>query len=367
MSKDKKPKVFVIMPFGEEFWELYGKLKKDFDDYDFTNAADLDNQQNILQDIVKGIADADVVIADLTGLNSNVFYELGLAHAMNKKVIIITQNFAQLPFDIKSYRANEYSMLFYKIDKLFAELKKLLKGAIDGSIKYGNPVSDYLPSGNVSKNDEKNNAAQSANKPDFPSKLQSDKTDVKDALSNGYLDIMDDIKTNISNISGEIILMADEMEEMKISIESTTEEINLATAKNVRPSPSIVRNFCRNLSMPIDKFASKLKVHNEHINDNWNLIENGFLNLIDTPVITGKYSDKIKNEISNLKSLQLPIKESNDNIMYLINSLKSCLGLESKLSSSALTLISELENYLSMMDRIASSIDRIDGKGALLH
>ena len=111
--------VFVIMPFGEDFLALYDNLKNRFrDDFEFTNSGDLDNQQNILHDIVEGIAQADVVIADLTGLNANVFYELGLAHTMNKKVVIITQDLSELPFDIKSYRANEYSLQFNKIDRL---------------------------------------------------------------------------------------------------------------------------------------------------------------------------------------------------------------------------------------------------------
>ena len=133
-----KPKVFVITPFNEDFLALYDELKRIFkEDFDFTNAGDLDNQQNILQDIVEGIHQADVIIADLTGLNANVFYELGLAHAMNKKVIIITQDLGELPFDIKSYRANEYSLQFNKLHKLIEELKKLLFGAIDNSVKYG--------------------------------------------------------------------------------------------------------------------------------------------------------------------------------------------------------------------------------------
>lgn len=86
MSTENKPIVFVIMPFKEDILALYEKLKSDFDnDFAFTNAGNLDNQQNILQDIVEGIYQADIVIADLTGLNPNVFYELGLAHAMNKK------------------------------------------------------------------------------------------------------------------------------------------------------------------------------------------------------------------------------------------------------------------------------------------
>ena len=110
----EKPIVFVIMPFKENFHALYTELEKVFgNEYKFTNAGDLDNQTNILRDIVMGIANADVVIADLTGSNANVFYELGLAHTMNKKVIIITQSLGELPFDIISYRAIEYSMLFY--------------------------------------------------------------------------------------------------------------------------------------------------------------------------------------------------------------------------------------------------------------
>lgn len=88
-----KPIVFVIMPFKEEILALYEKLKSDFaSEFTFINAGDLDNQQNILKDIVEGIYQADIVIADLTGLNPNIFYELGLAHAMNKKAITTTMN-----------------------------------------------------------------------------------------------------------------------------------------------------------------------------------------------------------------------------------------------------------------------------------
>ena len=146
MEENRHPTVFVITPFGEDFLALFAEFQNRFGEkFIFTNAGDLDNQQNVLKDIVEGIATADVIIADLTGLNANVFYELGLAHAMNKKVIIITQAIDDLPFDIRSYRANQYSLLFHKLPQLMVEIEKLLDGALDGSIKFGNPVSDYAP------------------------------------------------------------------------------------------------------------------------------------------------------------------------------------------------------------------------------
>ena len=68
-----KKKVFVIMPFADEFFDVYEMLKKEFqDDFEFSNAGDEDNQTNILADIIQPIFEADIILADLTGLNPNV-------------------------------------------------------------------------------------------------------------------------------------------------------------------------------------------------------------------------------------------------------------------------------------------------------
>jgi hypothetical protein len=63
----------------------------------------------IINDIVRAIHDADYIIADLTEKNPNVYYELGLAHASGKPVILITQNIANLPFDLRHQRIIEYA------------------------------------------------------------------------------------------------------------------------------------------------------------------------------------------------------------------------------------------------------------------
>ena len=70
-------------------------------------ADDIDNQQNILNDIVKSIRSSELIVADLTDPNPNVYYELGLAHAMRKRVVLMTQDLGSMPFDLRSYRTIE--------------------------------------------------------------------------------------------------------------------------------------------------------------------------------------------------------------------------------------------------------------------
>lgn len=138
--------VFMIMPFGERFFSVYRDLKEKFAaDYVFTNAGDNENQHNILRDIVERICRADIVIADLTGPNANVMYELGVAHTLNKKTIMITQDsLSDLPFDLKQYRAKDYSEHFESYNELVRYLRKSLQGAFDGSVFYSNPVTDFM-------------------------------------------------------------------------------------------------------------------------------------------------------------------------------------------------------------------------------
>lgn len=62
----------------------------------------------IVQDVVKLIGTARVVICDLTGKNANVFYEAGIAHTMGQDVILIAQHESDIPFDLRHIRHIRY-------------------------------------------------------------------------------------------------------------------------------------------------------------------------------------------------------------------------------------------------------------------
>ena len=72
--------------------------------------ADKRYKSNLMEDIVKMVVDADIVIADLSDKNPNVYYEFGIRNALKGQCIPIINKMSDLPFDIKYFRAYEYDL-----------------------------------------------------------------------------------------------------------------------------------------------------------------------------------------------------------------------------------------------------------------
>lgn len=356
-----KPVVFMIIPFDEDFLALYAALKERFaGSYEFVNAGDMDNQQSILKDIVVGIYSADVIIADLTGLNANVFYELGLAHAMNKNVVIITQDIEELPFDIRPYRANQYSMQFYKVTQLYTELEKLLAGSISGEVKFGNPVSDYVKNIQILTEQDATQVAVKIENADTGEDVDEDE-------AKGFLDFIADIEESMAILSSEIDSMREDMNEMTVEIVDATHEINRVKTTGGSSIATFTRNVSRKLSEPVDKFALQMKAHTSVISNNWSKIENSYLALLDDERIrTYENTEGMKTSMDSLKDMQTAIYGSDEKIEIFIESLKTNLGMERRLTRAIMSLITELQGYLSMTDTMASSIDRIVSRSKIV-
>ena len=141
------PRAFVLMPFDPTFNEIYNLfIASTLADagYEVLRADDIVSQRNILRDILAGITESDLIIADLTGSNPNVYYELGLAHALQKSTILLTQSVDDLPFDLRSYRVVSYDTHFAAIDSARERLRQLARAAAAGEALFSSPVSDFL-------------------------------------------------------------------------------------------------------------------------------------------------------------------------------------------------------------------------------
>jgi hypothetical protein len=121
--------VSVMMPFGAEFNPVYSALQQSITSTGFTyvRADDIWEHHTIIQDIVNIIARAKVVICDCSGKNPNVFYEAGVAHAIGKEVIFITQSEHDIPFDLLHIRHIHYLPNREGLEKLSTSLQQKLR------------------------------------------------------------------------------------------------------------------------------------------------------------------------------------------------------------------------------------------------
>ena len=108
------PQAFVVMQFAEPYNSLYAEVIKPVAEaigFEAFRADDVFRPGVILQDIIRSIVAADVVIAEVTPANPNVFYEL-YAHAIDKPTVLLAEHPTDpgkhLPFDISGFRVIFY-------------------------------------------------------------------------------------------------------------------------------------------------------------------------------------------------------------------------------------------------------------------
>lgn len=101
---------FVLMPFRDSFDEPYATIKSVASSAGFmcTRADEIFETRTAMDIVYERIARAELIIADLTDRNPNVFYELGYAHAMNKPAILIAQREEDVPFDVRHKKYVQY-------------------------------------------------------------------------------------------------------------------------------------------------------------------------------------------------------------------------------------------------------------------
>lgn len=97
---------FVLMPFESTFNDIYEFGIKGACADSSVYCERVDEQiflGSMLDRIYNQISRADLLVADMTGRNPNVFYEVGYAHALGKNVVLLTQKSEDIPFDLKHF------------------------------------------------------------------------------------------------------------------------------------------------------------------------------------------------------------------------------------------------------------------------
>ena len=128
--------IFMIMPFAHQFQPIYrdniiplaqelGIVIKRGDDFFSTHS--------IMAEIWAAINATRIVIAECSGRNPNVFYELGIAHTLGKAFIMMAQNIDDIPFDLRHFRFIIYENNTDGMIILRAQLKEAITKLISDS------------------------------------------------------------------------------------------------------------------------------------------------------------------------------------------------------------------------------------------
>ncbi|MBS4539812.1 hypothetical protein GOQ27_15160 [Clostridium sp. D2Q-11] len=233
-------KCFIITPIGGDGSEIRRKadgvinsvikpILKEMGFTDIKAAHEITSPGSINKQVINRIIEDDLVIANLTGLNPNVMYELAVRHATMKPIVHICENNTKLPFDIVDQRSIFYNDDMYGTEELKSKLVKMVNSCLDVENK-DNPI--------YSATQDKifREVAASSNETNLE----------------GYvIDRIDNLEALIQNLSNNITnkyQVSSYTEEFVLDIESS-EEINLDNLIN-----NIYKN-CKKENIKLENFS----------------------------------------------------------------------------------------------------------------
>lgn len=120
---------FICMPYSAKFEDIYEQgIKPVVLDCGFKceRANEIEHNRGCLDVVFRQIRAANLVIADMTGRNANVYYEVSCAHGVGREVILLAQEAEELPFDLRDVNHIVYEGRITPLkDKLGRRIKSL--------------------------------------------------------------------------------------------------------------------------------------------------------------------------------------------------------------------------------------------------
>lgn len=150
-----RPKCFVISPIGKPDSDLRKSadqalkhliVKALGDEYEITRGDEESNPGSITSQIVESILEADLVVADLSGFNPNVYYEVAIAHGYERPTVHMQRSDEAPAFDLKDMRIVRYDLRDPdKLEEAQKSLSEFARFARDNSRRVRTPLSDAKP------------------------------------------------------------------------------------------------------------------------------------------------------------------------------------------------------------------------------
>ena len=354
MTTSNKGSAFILMPFNEELNYVYEEFIKPVLEkagFSVERADDIQSQENILRVVLEGIKNSDLIVADLTDSNPNVFYELGIAHTFGKPVILVTQSIGDVPFDLKSYRLLEYSTHFVKIKKAKEQLTKYAEGFLQKSIRFGSPVSDF----SQGQGGAQPNLTADTVRNGIPDTANNDQDDDQ----GGFLDHLIAVNSGYNEISVIITGVTVDLTTLTKSLETGSKDFQLINANSSSSSPQAALNVARRLAGRIGHFNDRLN----KANTDYAIIAENTENSLEYVAAFQKEqsegtSSKVDEQISLLRGLRDATIEGRNGFIGLANNFDQLPRLERRLNREVTRGSEETRVMVGNLDKTIASISR---------
>ena len=359
------PYAFILMPFDEGSTALYTDFIRPVlakEGFTVARADDIESNRNILRDVIEGIDKSDLVVAELTGNNPNVLYELGLAHALRKPVLHLTQNIDDVPFDLRSYRMIEYSRDFSKIGEAKEKLGSNARAFSNGRSQFGNPVTDFygapayrpIEQERTSPGTERS-GQRSGKEHDNLAGSHGEHRDQDVDL--GFLDHWIAVNEGYGR-AGEV---AREVEGLLVSLsghmQDATDEFERLNANPDASTPNAAVAVCRRLAGKFQSFKVEVRKANEVFAKTLDNTEDSLERLVAFQVEQSDSPDVIE-ELDGLRAFRDIVYNTHRNVLGFADSMDRLPRDERRLNREINVTSVDIRVMAGYLDRIYGSISR---------
>jgi chromosome segregation ATPase len=359
MSQTKE--VFVLIPFTQKFNKVYEQVISpactDLG-YEVSKADSTNTSQNILRDIIEGISNADLLIADLTNSNPNVFYEAGVAHGLGTPTILITQSIDSVPFDLQAYHMIEYSTEFDEIGEFESELTDIAEKHLDDEMEFGSPVSDFADSAirGATGSDTEYTETDEDSEPD----ISDEHREPTDNQQKGLFDYAEEAEQAQSALMNDIDKISKGMEELESKLSVHIEEVNSMAESEERVSPQRVNRLSKNAAGDIRRYAKSISESPQSIDESLKLMmdaEESFIKFADATY--EEHREQLTERQRGLSQYRAEASSAIEGLEEFNHEMTQLRGLNQQLTSSVDELSTIISDLISTLSESESRAERM--------
>jgi hypothetical protein len=363
MSQSRE--AFVLIPFTQKFNKVYGEVIAPICKglgYEVNKADSTNTSQNILRDIIEGISNADLLIADLTNSNANVFYEAGVAHGLGIPTVLITQSIDSVPFDLQAYHMIEYSTEFHEIEDFESQLSDIAEKHLEDEMEFGSPVSDFanMPVNSVNRDDTEHTGMDEDTGITEDNETKKSGEQSVDKQQKGLFDYAEEAKEAQSVLMNDVTEISEGMSELESKLSVHVEEITSIAESDNQVSPQRVNRLSKRAAKDIRGYAKSISESPQSIDESLETMmdaEESFIKFADGTL--EEHQDALVERRRGLFQYRNEASNAIDGLEKFNNELGQLRGLSQQLTNSVDELFTIISDMISILSESESRAERM--------